>query len=98
MLGEHDAVDRALGVAQLDPVEVGLDRGARVVGGLAMAVQVENRGHPECCPHDAGWNFASVTSGVTSSNSTATGIPILTSSGRQSTMLVSSLSPSSSST
>jgi hypothetical protein len=40
MLGEHDAVDGALLVAQLDPVEVGLQRRAAVFGGFAVAVKI----------------------------------------------------------
>ncbi len=45
MLGEHDTVDGALLVAQLDPVEVGLQGSAAVFRGLAVAVQIEDCGH-----------------------------------------------------
>src|SRR5208282_5164453 len=97
MLRQHDTVERALHMPQLDPVEVRLYRCAAVLGGFAMGMQIKDCGHQDYVPYLAGRNFASVTSGVTSSYTTSTGIPILTSSGRHSTRLVSIFKPSSSS-
>src|SRR5262249_51735645 len=57
---------------------------------------VSQRVHPWRPPrgtYDAGRNFTSVTSGVTSSNCTCTGIPTCTSSGSHPTMLDRKRSP-----
>src|SRR5262249_37897415 len=77
VLGEHDGVERTLVALPLEELQIGLDRGAAVVGELGVEVQIED--------HDTGRNFASVTSGVTSSYTTSTGMPIRTASGAQPT-------------
>ncbi|MEA2649331.1 MAG: hypothetical protein QOG61_1766, partial [Candidatus Binataceae bacterium] len=48
MLGQHDAVERALGALEFQPVKIRLQRGAAIFGSLAMAVQVKD------CAHSAG--------------------------------------------
>jgi hypothetical protein len=59
-----------------------------------------HQGEREAMHSHLGWgrNFTRVTSGVTSSKTASTGISILTWAGGQSTILVSNLTPSSSST
>ena len=42
MLGEDEAVERALGPLALQDLQVGLDRGAAVVGELGVDMQIEN--------------------------------------------------------
>jgi hypothetical protein len=45
MLGQHDSIDRALGMTQLDPVEVRLYRCATVFRCFAMRVQIKDCAH-----------------------------------------------------
>src|SRR5208282_5943918 len=94
MLREDDSIQRPLVPSELDPVEVGLYRCAAVLGCFAVTVKIKDSTQ-ERLPHLAGRNFASVTSAVTSSYTTSTGMPILTCSGPQSIMLVSIFGPSS---
>src|SRR2546422_5217625 len=88
-VGEHDAVERALGSLALEHLQVCLDGRAAVVRELGVEMQVEDH---------AGRNFGSVISAVTPSNTTSTAMPMRTSSGAQPTRLVTSLGPSASST
>src|SRR5689334_12581525 len=90
MLREHDAVERTLRALPLEELQVRLDGRTAVVGQLRVEMEVED--------HGAGRNLGSVTSGVTSSNTTSTAMPIRTASGAQPTTFVMRRGPSSSST
>src|SRR5205809_4969192 len=90
VLGEHDAVERALRALALEELQVRLDGSPAVVGELGVEVQIED--------HYTGRNFASVISAVTSSNTTSTAMPTRTASGAQPTTFVIMRTPSSSST
>src|SRR5438876_281395 len=90
VLGEHDAVERALRALALEELQVRLDGSPAVVGELGVEVQIED--------HYTGRNFASVISAVTSSNTTSTAMPTRTASGAQPTTFDIMRTPSSSST
>src|SRR5262249_28454316 len=80
MLGQHDAVEWPLVAFALEQLQIRLDRRPAVVRAIRVKMEIEN--------HPAGRNFARVTSGVTSSNTTSTGMPTRTVSGAHSTMFV----------
>jgi hypothetical protein len=90
VLRQHDAVERPLVALPREELQVRLDGRAAVVRQLGVEVQVED--------HGTGRNFGSVISGVRSSNTTSTGMPMRTASGGQPTTLDGMRTPSSSST
>ena len=97
VLRQHDAVERSFVAFAGEELQVRLDRCAAVVRKLGVEVEIEDHrpGEPRL---QAGRNFGKVTSGVTSSKSTSTGMPMRTASGAQSTTFVMSRTPSASST
>src|SRR5262249_50894552 len=90
VLGEHDAVQRSLVALALEELQVRFPRRPAVVGAVGVQMQIENH----VAGGDVGRNLASVTSGVTSSYTTSTGMPIRTASGAHSTTFVMSRGPS----
>ena len=80
MLGQNDAVERALRRRSLIQLRYA-STGARLSSDASLWVCRSRIVLTRIVPHLAGRNFASVTSGVTSSYTTSTGIPILTCSG-----------------
>src|SRR5262249_52676407 len=88
VLREHEAVDRQHVLLLEQPLQVADHGGSAVFGFLRMCVQVEN--------HVSLWNFGNAKPSSKSSNTTSTGMPILTTCGSVWTMLVRMRGPSSS--
>src|SRR5262249_35428896 len=90
VLGEHDAVERALVALALQQLQVRLDRRPAVVRAIRVQMQIEN--------HARGRTSARSTWGGRPPTPPPPAMPMRTASGAQSTTLVMRRSPSASST